>query len=211
MTASISVPGQKRAICVYCGSSMGSDPIYEASAGRLGSAMVAAGFDLVYGGGGTGMMGEVARSVLAAGGQVTGIIPDFLKAREAHLKTVSELIVTDDMHQRKMLMFQRADAFVAMPGGIGTLEELIEQMTWAQLGRHTKPIIIADIAGFWSPLLSLLDHMQDAAFLRLPKPDADRPALFHVVSEVAEIVPRIEGLLAAARQPGPEDEITGRF
>jgi uncharacterized protein (TIGR00730 family) len=130
--------------------------------------MAQADIELVYGGGSTGVMGSVANAVLAAGGRVTGIIPKFLVRREsaqASLEALTEAIVTDDMHQRKHTMFERADAFVALPGGIGTLEEIIEIMTWAQLGRHTKPIAFANVAGFWDPLLALLDHMRREGFI----------------------------------------------
>jgi uncharacterized protein (TIGR00730 family) len=128
--------------------------------------MAGAGIRLVYGGGRIGLMGEVARAVLEAGGNVTGIIPEFLKARELMLPDAQELHVVKDMHERKQMMFDKADAFIALPGGIGTLEELVEQMTWAQLGRHDKPILIADIKGFWRPLLSLLAHMRQNGFVR---------------------------------------------
>ena len=111
-------------------------------------------------------MGIVACSVLDHGGEVTGIIPKFLEAREIMLKRVNELIVTDDMHKRKMLMFEKADAFVALPGGIGTLEEVIEMMTWAQLGQHKKPIMLANINHFWDPLLTLFEKMRSEAFIR---------------------------------------------
>ena len=114
----------------------------------------------IYGGGSVGLMGTVARAVLDDGGSVTGIIPRFLQSRERPMTDLTELIVTDDMHQRKMLMFEQADAFVALPGGVGTLEELVEQMTWAQLGRHEKPVLLANIAGFWDPLIRLLDQMR---------------------------------------------------
>ena len=110
-------------------------------------------------------MGAVAASVLAKGGQATGIIPEFLAGRERPMVDVQELIVTRDMHERKRIMFERSDAFVALPGGIGTLEELVEQLTWAQLGRHKKPILIANINGFWDPLRALLDHMKELAFI----------------------------------------------
>ena len=200
-----------RAICVYCGSASGGDAAYAVAARSLAGSMVAAGFGLVYGGGGIGLMGEVAQAVRDAGGHVLGIIPGFLQAREVHFKNASEMIVTKDMHERKMLMFERADAFVAMPGGIGTLEELIEQMTWAQLGRHGKPIIIADIGGFWRPLLTLLDHMQSEGFLRKPFMEAgDRP-LYEVVSEATAIVPAIERLLAPATADWSFDNIKDRF
>ncbi len=111
-------------------------------------------------------MGEVARATLQAGGRVTGIIPAFLSEREQMLRDVDELVVTEDMHQRKMLMFQKSDAFVALPGGIGTLEELVEQLTWSQLGQHQKPVIIANIEGFWTPFLRLLEHMRSDQFIR---------------------------------------------
>lgn len=111
-------------------------------------------------------MGIVARAVRDNGGHVIGIIPDFLRSKEMMLEGAREMIVTTNMHERKMLMFDRADAFVALPGGIGTLEELVEQLTWSQLGQHNKPIIIADIGGFWRPLMSLLAHMRETAFIR---------------------------------------------
>jgi uncharacterized protein (TIGR00730 family) len=209
----LSPPAAKpqRAICVYCGSSSGSNPAYTAAARKLGTDMAAAGFGLVYGGGGIGLMGEVARSVLAAGGHVLGVIPGFLKQREVHFKDASELIVTKDMHARKMLMFERADAFVALPGGIGTLEELIEQMTWAQLGRHGKPVIVADIAGFWGPLLTLLDHMSEQAFLHKPFMERAGQAIYDVVADAGEIVPRIQSLLAAMPPGSAPGQIAGRF
>jgi uncharacterized protein (TIGR00730 family) len=155
-----------RSICVYCGSGAGRSPVYLEAAQVLGRMMAEQNIRLVYGGGGLGLMGEVAASVLKHGGYVTGIIPQFLSTKERMLRDVQELVVVEDMHQRKRLMFERSDAFVALPGGIGTLEELVEQMTWAQLGRHKKPIILANIGGFWEPLLSLLGHMRDEQFIR---------------------------------------------
>ena len=128
--------------------------------------MAERGINLVYGGGNVGLMGTIAQSVLDHGGYVTGIIPDFLKSREKLLEDVQETIVVPDMHTRKRLMFEKADAFVALPGGIGTLEELVEQMTWAQLGRHTKPILMLNTKGFWKPLLTLFAHMRDQGFIR---------------------------------------------
>jgi uncharacterized protein (TIGR00730 family) len=211
MSTQATAPSATRAICVYCGSASGMDPVYVAAARLLGARIAASGYGLVYGAGGVGLMGEVARAVLAGGGHVLGIIPAFLRDKEVHLKEVSELVVTQDMHQRKMLMFERADAFVAMPGGIGTLEELIEQMTWAQLGRHGKPIIIADIAGFWQPLLKLLGHMEEQLFLRKPFIESTARPLYEVVSDATQIVPRIETLLACASPPPGQDEIAGRF
>src|SRR6478672_7620119 len=155
-----------RNVCVYCGSADAVDPAYVAAAAQLGELLAEAGMRLVYGGGSNGLMGAVAHAVIDNGGSVTGIIPEFLKNRELMLKSAQDLVVVPDMHTRKRLMFERADAFIALPGGIGTLEELVEQMTWAQLGRHTKPILLADINGFWRPLLSLLAHMRESGFLR---------------------------------------------
>jgi uncharacterized protein (TIGR00730 family) len=183
-----------RTICVYCGSGFGSEPVFVETAAELGREMAGRGIGLVYGGGNVGLMGTVARSVLEHGGYVTGIIPDFLKSREKMLDDVQETIVVPDMHTRKRLMFEKADAFVALPGGIGTLEELIEQMTWAQLGRHTKPILLLSIAGFWKPLLVLLAHMREQGFIR--------PGLelnYLVAERVDEVLPM---LADAARRVG---------
>ena len=157
-----------RSICVYCGSSPGDDPSFSANAYRLGETIAGAGLRLVYGGGTKGLMGAVAQGVMDRGGKVTGIIPEFLMSKEATEKALGkldELVVTHDMHERKHRMFEEADAFVTLPGGIGTLEEVIEIMTWAQLGRHEKPIVLANFGGFWDPLISLLDHMRSAQFI----------------------------------------------
>jgi uncharacterized protein (TIGR00730 family) len=153
-------------VCVYCGSGSGLNPAYAEAARTLGRAFAEEGIELVYGGGSVGLMGTLARTVLDGGGSVTGIIPHFLKDRERLFSDVTELIVTSDMHERKMRMFERAEAFVALPGGVGTLEELVEQMTWVQLGQHEKPILLANIDGFWQPLVTLLDHMRDERFIR---------------------------------------------
>jgi uncharacterized protein (TIGR00730 family) len=165
---------------------MGTNPAYAAAARTLGRNLAEAGLGLVYGGGSLGLMGEVARATLDAGGHVTGIIPTFLTEREHMLKDVNDLIVTRDMHERKQLMFDQSTAFVALPGGVGTLEELVEQLTWSQLGRHTKPIVVANIADFWSPFINLLAHMRNDTFIR--------PGLevsFKVVNEAADIVPAL--------------------
>ena len=151
---------QIKTVCVYCGSGPGTNPRFVEAAIALGKVFAENNIRLVYGGGSIGLMGAVAKSVLDHGGTVTGIIPDFLRARENALTRVQEMIVTPDMHERKRLMFERSDAFVALPGGIGTLEELVEQMTWQQLGRHTKPVLLANIDDFWEPLLALLTHMR---------------------------------------------------
>ncbi|MBP0578447.1 TIGR00730 family Rossman fold protein [Labrys sp. LIt4] len=175
-----------RSICVYCGSSNGTRPEYVAGAERLGRDMAAGGIRLVYGGGNVGLMGTVARAVIENGGQVTGIIPTFLQRRERMLTEVEELIVTKDMHERKRLMFERADAFVALPGGVGTLEELVEQLTWAQLGQHKKPIVLVNIDGFWTRFLDILDHMREEGFIR---PETAVDVL--VANTPEEVVPMI--------------------
>ncbi len=186
-------------VCVYCGSGPGNNAAYAIAASELGRSLAANDIGLVYGGGGLGLMGAVAQATLDAGGYVTGIIPRFLSEREHMLRDADELIITEDMHARKRLMFDRSDAFVALPGGIGTLEELVEQLTWSQLGRHDKPIIVADIAGFWSPFLNLLRHMKDDAFIR--------PGLevsFTVVDSAAKIIPAVRAAMPASRIPAPE-------
>jgi uncharacterized protein (TIGR00730 family) len=153
-------------ICVYCGSGPGTNPAFIQAATDFGTIMAQNGIGLVYGGGDMGMMGTVADAVRTAGGHVDGIIPEFLLTKERAGKIGPGLIVTQDMHERKRKMFEMADAFVAMPGGIGTLEEIVEQMTWAQLGRHKKPILLANIENFWQPLCALLDHMRATEFIR---------------------------------------------
>lgn len=155
-----------RNICVYCGSGPGTDPRFVKAAHTFGSILAENDIGLVYGGGSVGLMGAVAASTIVRGGRVTGIIPEFLSNRERPFSDAQELIVTRDMHERKRIMFERSDAFVALPGGVGTLEELVEQLTWAQLGRHKKPILAANIGGFWDPLCALLDHMRSLAFIR---------------------------------------------
>ena len=155
-----------KTVCVYCGSGSGSNPRFVEAAIALGRVFAENNIRLVYGGGSVGLMGAVAKSVLDHGGAVTGIIPDFLRARENALTRVQEMIVTPDMHERKRLMFERSDAFVALPCGVGTLEELVEQLTWKQLGRHAKPVLLANIDNFWEPLFSLLSHMRQTEFIR---------------------------------------------
>lgn len=155
-------------ICVYCGSQPGTSPSFKMAADAIGASMVAHGLNLVYGGGTRGIMGQVANACLQNGGHVTGIIPEFLLEKEASregLSHLSDVIVTKDMHARKHLMFEKSDAFITLPGGIGTLEELTEMMTWAQLGRHNKPIVIANVDNFWHPLQELFDHMSAQGFI----------------------------------------------
>ena len=192
-----------KTVCVYCGSGPGTNPRFVEAAIALGKSFAENDVRLVYGGGSLGLMGAVASSVLDHGGIVTGIIPDFLTLRENALKRVQEMIVTPDMHERKRLMFEHSDAFVALPGGIGTLEELVEQLTWQQLGRHSKPILIANIANFWEPLLGLLTHMRSTQFIR--------PTLAIEIlkaERVEDILPRLQAaankVSEEAKQLAPE-------
>ncbi|HEX9994285.1 MAG TPA: TIGR00730 family Rossman fold protein [Acidimicrobiales bacterium] len=155
-----------RSVCVYCGSSPGADPAFAAVAGQVGALLAGAGIRLVYGGGAVGLMGTVADAALAAGGEVVGVIPRGLFRREVAHPGLTELVEVRSMHERKQVMFDRSDAFVALPGGIGTVEELVEVATWAQLGISDKPVATLDVAGYWRPLHALLRSMADAAFLR---------------------------------------------
>jgi uncharacterized protein (TIGR00730 family) len=177
-----------RAICVYCGSSPGNDAAYVEAGAQLGLALAAAGVGLIYGGGTTGVMGAVAHGTLGAGGKVGAIIPSFLINREttkAALSTFSDVTITETMHERKHKMFVRSDAFVALPGGIGTVEEIVEVMTWSQLGQHRKPIVFANINGFWDPMLGMLDHLRRAGFIHSA----------HLMQPI--VVDRVEAILPA--------------
>ena len=195
-----------RKLCVYCGSGPGRNPAYMAAARVLGAAMAEAEIGLVYGGGSLGLMGEVARSVLAAGGHVTGIIPEFLVAKERMLTEVNELVVTADMHERKMTMFARSNGFVALPGGLGTLEELTEVSTWAQLDQHAKPIILCNIEGYWDPLVTLLDHMRAETFIR-----AGLEFKMDVVKCAEDAVPAFEYRLKTSREKITGEPLLGRL
>jgi uncharacterized protein (TIGR00730 family) len=174
-------------ICVYCGSSDGNNPVYREAARTLGHSMAQAGIGLVYGGANIGLMGEVARAVLAGDGYVVGVRPPGLPIEEEPMLNIQEFIPVGSLHERKMLMFQRADAFVALPGGVGTLEELVEQITWVQLYLHEKPVIIANVGNYWAPLIKLFEHMREEAFIA--------PHLqlnYHIVDDVKEIVPLVQ-------------------
>ena len=196
-----------RAVCVYCGSSAGADPAFAAAARALGKILADNRVRLVYGGGSIGMMGALAGAVLARGGSVTGIIPELLVNKEHMLAGAQEIIVTRDMHERKRVMFEKADAFVALPGGIGTLEELVEQLTWAQLGHHRKPILLANIAGFWNPLLELLDHMTALGFLH-----SFSRLNYLIVDSVEDILPALRKAAARAAEPATGDAaVLGRL
>jgi len=197
---------QPASICVYCGSNTGKNGAYVAAARALGRQMAEAGVGLVYGGGGLGLMGEIAKTVLTHNGHVTGIIPEFLSKKERMLRAADELIVVKDMHHRKQLMFDRSDAFVALPGGIGTLEELVEQLTWAQLGRHHKPIVLLNVEGFWAPFLSLLQHMHREKFIR---PDMD--VSFITVDRAEEVLPAIQAALQRAPDSKADAELAEKF
>lgn len=188
-----------KTVCVYCGSGPGTNPNFVKAAVALGKAFARNNVGLVYGGGSVGLMGAIATSVLDNGGTVTGIIPDFLTSREHALARVQEMIVTRDMHERKRLMFERSDAFIALPGGVGTLEELVERLTWQQLGRHAKPILLANVDGFWEPLLALLAHMRSTAFIR--------PTLAVNVLQaerVEDILPKLRAAATLARDASKE-------
>ncbi|ABX61527.1 TIGR00730 family Rossman fold protein [Brucella canis] len=196
-----------RSICVYCGSSTGQNPLYREAGLALGRSIAEHDIRLVYGGGTRGIMGAVAQGVMEAGGEVTGIIPTFLLDKEASLeraKELSELIIVDDMHERKHLMFQRSDAFVTLPGGIGTVEEIVEMMTWAQLGKHRKPMVFANINNFWQPMLALLDHMRAEGFIHTAH--QVQPL---IVDKAEDIVPAI--IAANGRRKAGDLEIIGKM
>jgi uncharacterized protein (TIGR00730 family) len=174
-------------ICVFCGSNTGSDSIYVSAARSLGALLAREGIALVYGGGSVGLMGELADSVLAAGGQVIGVIPHALWAREVGHRGLTDLHIVDTMHERKAMMADLADAFIAMPGGLGTLEEIFEIWTWAQLGLHAKPVGFLDINGYWSPLMHFLDRAVRERFLK----DAHR-AIAMIDSDAEMLLQRFE-------------------
>ena len=185
-----------KAICVYCGSSPGTDPAFVKTARDFGRILAENKVRLVYGGGSIGLMGAIASSVIEHGGTATGIIPEFLTAKEQPKRLAQEQIITRDMHERKRTMFDRADAFVALPGGLGTLEELVEQMTWAQLGRHKKPILIANINRFWEPLVVLIDHMRRLGLV----PSSAHGVELLVANRIEDILPKLQ---EAARAVSP--------
>jgi uncharacterized protein (TIGR00730 family) len=184
--------GEIARVCVYCGSSPGNDPDLMRAATRFGEILADNGVGLVYGGGASGLMGAIAAAAQARGGDIIGIIPEFLTERENMFKGAHELVITRDMHERKRLMFERSDAFVALPGGIGTLEEVVEQLTWAQLGRHRKPILIANLKGFWNSLIDLFGHMSRLGFVH-----SAAKLNYLVTDNVEDILPALRA--AAAR------------
>ena len=176
-----------RAVAVFCGSRNGSDPAFAQAADALGRGLAARGIRLVYGGGGIGIMGIVARATLGNGGVVTGVIPRFLMELELSHPDLSELVVVDDMHTRKRVMFERADAFVVLPGGLGTLDEAMEIITWRQLARHDKPVIAVNVAGYWEAFRAVVDNVVRHGFA-----DPDAAGLFSVVESVEDLFSAIE-------------------
>ena len=156
----------RRTVCVFCGSSDGADPVFKETAIEVGRALAEAKLKLVYGGGGIGLMGAVADAAMQCGGHVTGVMPRFLEKVERPTLDITETILTEDMHERKMGMWGRADGFLVLPGGVGTLEELAEQITWLQLKQHTKPIVMLNTLGYWDPLEALFKHMRNNGFIR---------------------------------------------
>ena len=185
-------------LCVYCGSSSGVDRSHRDAAARLGRLMAERGVRLVFGGGNIGLMGALAQAALDAGGSVTGVIPRHLADREVAHPDVTELIVVDSMHERKLRMFQLADAFAVLAGGLGTLDETFEIITWRQLGLHDKPIVLVDCAGYWAPLRRLLDHVAASGFA-----GAGASRLFTVVERVDDVFAAIGA--AAPPATGPRD------
>jgi uncharacterized protein (TIGR00730 family) len=176
-------------LCIFCGSRFGADPAARDIAVQLGELLAGKSITLVYGGGGVGLMGLVANAALKGGGKVTGIIPQFLLQREAGHPALSETVVVETMHERKLQMFERSDAFVVLPGGIGTLEELFEVLSWRTLGLHTKPIVIVDQGGYWEPLAALLRSVVEGGF-------AERSHLDHLVfiRDLKELLPAIAAM-----------------
>lgn len=181
-------------VCVYCGSRHGSRPEYTEAARALGTAIGQRGWQLVYGGGKVGLMGEVADAVLAAGGRVVGVIPEALEKLEVGHRGLHELHVVPTMHIRKQMMAERADAFIALPGGIGTLEELYEVWTWRQLKYHNNPIALLDTAGYWQPLLAFMQHTVAEGFLAQPVNE-----FVMVGSEPGPLLDRVAAAALAAR------------
>lgn len=184
------------ALCVFCGSQAGARPEYEQAARSVGATLAAEGVRLVYGGGRVGLMGVVADATLAGGGQVLGVIPDPLAIKELAHEGCTELVVVPGMHERKALMAQRATAFLALPGGVGTFEEFFEILTWAVLGLHRKPIGLLNVAGYYDPLLAMLDRSVAERFVR-----PEHRALVHVGDDPVELVKRLPGLLPPSAGP----------
>lgn len=176
-----------RSVCVFCGSRAGRNPAHAAAARAFGAAIAAAGWRLVYGAGDVGIMGEVARAAQAAGARTLGVIPVHLMSREKGRRDLTQLVVTEDMHERKKVMFMNSDAIAVLPGGAGSLDEFFEVLTWAQIGLHAKPILLLDTDGYWQPLVALIDHVIAEGFAEPTIRDLIRP------------VPDVPALMAALR------------
>jgi hypothetical protein len=187
---------QVRSLCVLCGSREGTEPAYRAAAVRLGVLMARRGVRLIYGGGSIGLMGVVADAVLGAGGEATGVIPDFLVRYEVGHRRLTDLVITDSMHDRKRRMFEMADAFVVLPGGLGTLDETFEIITWKQIRLHDEPIVVLDVGGYWAPLRALIDAVVAGGFAHASVTD-----LFTVVCSPDEV------FAAIAAAPEPREEV----
>lgn len=190
-----------KSACVFCGSSDAADPAFLTAAAALGKGLADAGIKLVYGGGGVGLMGAVARAAHMAGGEVLGVIPTFLVGKERALEMVEHIIV-DNMHERKMLMFQRADSFVILPGGIGTLEEVVELLSWRRLDLHAKPVVFYNPRNFWAPLFALFQHTVDENLT-----PAEFMSAWMSVETIDEVIP---ALLDHGREPYPSEAAVGR-
>lgn len=183
-------------LCIFCGSKMGNNPAYDRAARALGKAMAERGVRLIYGGGRIGLMGAVAEAVAAGGGDVVGVIPEFLMRLEVGNDQAGDLIVTDTMHTRKAKMFELSDAVVVLPGGIGTMDETIEVMTWKQLRQHDKPIVILNVDGYWDAFLGLIDSIVEGDFAH-PK-----------IRELISVVPDADGVFEAlANAPEPDQAV----
>jgi len=178
-------------VCVFCGSRSGSLPAYAAAARALGQVIAENGWRLVFGAGDVGLMGEVARAAQFAGARSMGVIPTHLMPREQGKRDLTQLVITEDMHERKKVMFMNSDAFVVLPGGAGSLDEFFEVLTWHQIGLHTKPIFLLDTAGYWQPLLALIEHLIAQGFA-----DARLRDYFTAVPDVAALTPRLRAALS---------------
>lgn len=189
-------------VCVFCGSSFGHDRRHRDDAVRLGQALAEHGLTLIYGGGGIGLMGALAQASLAAGGEVIGILPSFLARQEKGLKALTRLEIVDSMHVRKERMFALADAFLVLPGGLGTLDETFEVLTWKQLGLHDKPIVLVDLGGYWRPLRALIAHLMEQGFA-----PARAGQFLHVVPSIEEALASLDKLARAEPTPAADERL----
>ncbi|MFN3825611.1 MAG: TIGR00730 family Rossman fold protein [Pseudorhodobacter sp.] len=180
-----------RSVCVFCGSRPGARDAYAEAAGRTGAMIAARGWRLVYGAGDVGLMGEVARAAMAGGGATMGVIPTHLMAREQGKRDLAQLVITEDMHERKKVMFMNCDAIVVLPGGAGSLDEFFEVLTWRQIGLHGKPIFLLDVEGYWQPLAGLIDHIVTEGFA-----GAEVRDFFALVPDVATLEARLSEAMA---------------